>query len=182
MIEFCKKVLKIDVNNKTFNLDRVIKYNVEYGNGVREMLTFYSRILVAYDGSDLSKKALDMAMALAKQDERIELTVVAVSNPPTATSMGSYGIYNQELINEIRENAEKILSEVKEKIAELPNKTAAVVLEGNPGRLIVDHANQTSCDLIVMGSRGLSGIKEMFLGSTSHFVVQKANCPVFIVK
>lgn len=146
------------------------------------MLTFYSRILVAYDGSELSRKALDIAMALAKQDEKIELSVVAVSNPPTATSMGSYGIYNQELINEIRANAEKLLQEVKEKLITIPNKTTTVVLEGNPGRLIVDHANQTSCDLIVMGSRGLSGIKEMFLGSTSHYVVQRANCPVFIVK
>jgi len=156
--------------------------DVEYGNGVIEMLTFYSRILVAYDGSELSKKALDMAMELAKQDERIELTVVAVSNPPTATSMGSYGIYNQELINDIRASAEKLINDVKEKIAVLPNKTSTVILEGNPGRLIVDHANQTSCDLIIMGSRGLSGIKEMFLGSTSHYVVQRANCPVFIVK
>lgn len=146
------------------------------------VLTFYSRILVAYDGSELSKKALDMAITLAKQDERIELNVVAVSNPPTATSMGSYGIYNQELINEIRNNAEKLLTEVKEKLTGLTNKCSTVVLEGNPGRMIVDHANQTSCDLIVMGSRGLSGLKEMFLGSTSHFVVQRANCPVFIVK
>ncbi|HHY72583.1 MAG TPA: universal stress protein [Bacillus bacterium] len=146
------------------------------------MLTFYSRILVAYDGSELSKKALDIAMSLAKQDERIELTVVAVSNPPTATSMGSYGIYNQELINEIRENAEKILKDVKDKLTTIPNKKSTVVLEGNPGRMIVEHANHISCDLIVMGSRGLSGIKEMFLGSTSHFVVQRANCPVFIVK
>lgn len=146
------------------------------------VLTFYSRILVAYDGSELSKKALDMAITLAKQDEKIELNVVAVSNPPTATSMGSYGIYNQELINEIRNNAEKLLREAKEKLSGLTNKCSTVVLEGNPGRLIVDHANQTSCDLIVMGSRGLSGLKEMFLGSTSHFVVQRANCPVFIVK
>jgi len=146
------------------------------------MLTFYSRILVAYDGSDLSKKALDMAITLANQDEKIELSVVVVSNPPTATSMGSYGIYNQELINDIREQAEKILKEAKDKLATVTNKTTTVVLEGNPGRMIVDHANQTSCDLIVMGSRGLSGIKEMFLGSTSHFVVQRANCPVFIVK
>lgn len=146
------------------------------------MLTFYSRILVAYDGSDLSKKALEMAMALAKQDEKIELSVITVTNPPVATSIGTYGIYNQELINEIRESVEKILQEVKEKLKELPNKTKTVVLEGNPGRLIVDHANQISCDLIVMGSRGLSGLKELFLGSTSHYVVQRANCPVFIVK
>ncbi|WP_458412132.1 universal stress protein [Schinkia sp. CFF1] len=146
------------------------------------MLTFYSRILVAYDGSDLSKKALDMAMTLAKQDEKIELTVVAVSNAPTATTMGSYGIFNQELINDIREQAEKIINEAKEKVSTLSNKTNTVVLDGHPGKLIVDHANQTSCDLIVMGSRGLSGVKEMFLGSTSHYVVQRANCPVFIVK
>ncbi|WP_102345197.1 universal stress protein [Bacillus sp. Marseille-P3661] len=146
------------------------------------MLTFYSRILVAYDGSDLSKKALEMAITLAKQDERIQVDVVGVSNPPTAASMGSYGIYSQELIEELKVSAAKSLDDVKVMLSELPNKAFAVVLEGNPGKVIVEFANKNSSDLIVMGSRGLNGLAELFLGSTSHYVVQRAHCPVFIVK
>ncbi|WP_017756206.1 universal stress protein [Calidifontibacillus oryziterrae] len=146
------------------------------------MLTFYSRILVAHDGSELSEKALDMAITLAKQDERIELFVVAVSNPPSAASMGSYGIYSQELIDELRKNTEKLLQGAMEKMKDLPNKATTVVLEGNPGRMIIEYAKNSNCDLIVMGSRGLNAFAELFLGSTSHFVVQRAHCPVFIVK
>lgn len=146
------------------------------------MLTFYSRILVAHDGSELSNKALDMAITLAKQDERIELFVVAVSTSPTAAMVGSYGIYSQELMNELKGNTEKLLKDAAEKIKDLPNKKSTVILEGNPGSMIIEYAKNSNCDLIVMGSRGLNGFAELFLGSTSHYVVQRAHCPVFIVK
>lgn len=146
------------------------------------MLTFYSRILVAHDGSNLSEKALDMAITLAKQDDRIELDVVTVSNPPAITSMGSYGIYSQELIDELKSSSESMLQKVKEKLAPLANKSTTSLLEGSPGKMIVDHAKKSNCDLIIMGSRGLSNLAELFLGSTSHYVVQRAHCPVIIAK
>lgn len=144
------------------------------------MLSFYSKILVAYDSSELSKKALDMAITLAKQDDRIELEVVSVSNPPI--SMGSYGVYNEELLKSIKENVRDALKDIEGLIKELPNKTCMKIIEGNPGRAIIDEAKKTNADLIVVGSRGLSGLKEVLVGSTSHYVVQHAHCPVFVIK
>ena len=69
-----------------------------------------------------------------------------------------------------------------EELKTLPNKSKLMLLEGLPGQMIVEFVKEYDADLVVMGSRGLSGLKELFLGSVSHFVVQKAPCPVFIVK
>lgn len=144
------------------------------------MLTFYSRIVVAYDASDLSKKAVKMAAELAKQDSKIELRFVSVFND--TTTIGNFGIYNEELMNSIKEATKESLKKVTDHLEELPNITYTNFLIGNPGRMIVSYAKEHDCDLIVMGSRGLTGLKEVFLGSTSHYVVQQAHCPVLIAK
>ena len=56
------------------------------------------------------------------------------------------------------------------------------LVEGRPADKIVETAKLESCDLIVIGSRGLGGIKEFFLGSVSDRVADEAPCPVLIVK
>lgn len=146
------------------------------------MLSFYSRILVAYDGSDLSKKALDIALEFLQKDKRVELEVLSVTNTPSIAAVGSYGVYSPEIIKEAHENAKKMIEEVKTRLEGIPNKNRIDVLEGNPGKMIVDFAKQSDVDLIILGSRGLSNLQELFLGSVSHFVVQRSHCPVFVVK
>jgi nucleotide-binding universal stress UspA family protein len=145
------------------------------------MLTDYSRIVVAYDHSELSKKALKMAMNLAKQDKQIEILVLMVLQP-ARPMVYSYGYAFEAIQDSEREEVNSIRKEIEEDLQLLPNKTRSVVIEGNPGVMIVEFVKQNDCDLVVMGSRGLSGLKELFLGSVSHYVVQKAPCPVFIVK
>ena len=66
-------------------------------------------------------------------------------------------------------------------------KTAGVNVEftqdfGNPGRAICDFAQTRSIDAILVGSRGLTGAKEMFLGSVSNYVTHHAPCSVLIVR
>lgn len=145
------------------------------------MLTDYSRIVVAYDHSELSKKALKVAMNLAKQDKQIELLVVMV-NQPARPIVYSYAYAFESIQENQREEVKTICKEIEQEIESLPNKTRSFVLDGNPGQMIVNFVKQNDADLVVMGSRGLSGLKELFLGSVSHYVVQKAPCLVFIVK
>jgi len=56
------------------------------------------------------------------------------------------------------------------------------ILHGDEGIKIVKFAHDKNFDLIVIGSRGMSNIKEMFLGSTSNYVLHKSKIPVLIVK
>ena len=57
-----------------------------------------------------------------------------------------------------------------------------VVREGYPATVILEEAEQREADLIVIGTRGLSGLKHLLLGSIAERVVQKAHCPVLTVK
>jgi len=56
------------------------------------------------------------------------------------------------------------------------------VVPGSPAEAIIDHADEAGDPLIVIGSRGLSGLREMMLGSVSHRVLHHANCPVTVVR
>mgnify|MGYP003963177373 FL=1 len=53
---------------------------------------------------------------------------------------------------------------------------------GNIGKSIVSKIDKDKFDIVVIGARGMSSSKEMFLGSTSHYVIHKAKVPVLIVK
>lgn len=150
------------------------------------MLTICSKIVVPYDHSESSKKALKMAMNLAKQNEEIELNVVMVIQPQYPYGLPyAYAFSYEERVELGKsqfETSQHILDEVMEELQFLPNKTKTFLLEGSPAEVIVDFIKENDVDLVVMGSRGLSGVKEMFLGSVSHHVVQRATCPILIVK
>ncbi len=146
------------------------------------MLSFYSRVLVAYDGSTLSKKALQTAVELMKQSPQAELDIATVYDVPKG--LEGYGLYNEGLLKEFRAGTEKMMAKVEKDLKEknLQNKIQTYILEGNSSKVLVDFANERDTDLILIGSRGLSGLQEVFLGSVSHYVVQRANCPVFVIK
>ena len=57
-----------------------------------------------------------------------------------------------------------------------------VIAYGEEGPKIVDYAKKQKCDMIIMGSRGMGSIREVFLGSTAHYVLDKSKIPVMIVK
>ncbi|HHW37691.1 MAG TPA: universal stress protein [Bacillales bacterium] len=142
----------------------------------------FSKILVAYDGSDLAKKALQMAMEFSQGNPDLSLEIVHVYQIPTvAIGEGVYTPSAQAAMNYL-ENAQKVLAEAEELVAGTIKNFNVTLREGIIARNLLDHANETGCDFILIGSRGLSGIKEYFLGSVSHNVVQKSKVPVLIVK
>lgn len=136
-----------------------------------------SKILVACDGSDLAEKSLDKALEIAKSDARIMIEVIHVVKVPTHTVMDHF----QALEDALYQEGKDILAKAESSLSNLPNHVHTHLLEGAPATLILSHAKECNCDLIIMGSRGLSGIKE-FLGSVSHMVVQRSQIPVLIVK
>ncbi|RKD26747.1 phosphate starvation protein [Ammoniphilus oxalaticus] len=141
------------------------------------MLSVCSRIVVPYDGSELSKKALNTAIQLAKQDEKIQINAVTVLSIPDRLA------YNDGVRESYFKAAKELEQEIEESLKTLPNnETKITVLEGNPGAKIVEFSKDNGVDLVIMGSRGLSGLQEWFLGSVSQYVVQKSACPVYITK
>jgi nucleotide-binding universal stress UspA family protein len=132
------------------------------------------RILVAVDGSKPAEYAIDKAIDFAKK-YGAELSALYVIPPNVPLN---------ELEGVARKTGQKHLDKLKRKAAKknLKVKTEIVVGITSTVKEIVEYAEKKKIDIIVVGSRGLSGFKRMLLGSVASGVVTYAHCPVLVVK
>lgn len=147
----------------------------------------FNKILVAVDGSEMSNKALMAAASIAKErNAQISLFHVGKEAviPPYMVGEMAYisKEYNIDFNEAMKKEGEEVLKQAKAKVEAEGIAVDAFYVVGDPARQIVDQAVEGGYQLIVIGSRGLSGFKEMMLGSVSHKVSQLAECPVLIVK
>jgi len=144
----------------------------------------FKKILIATDGSEHAKHALNYAVESAVKwgAKLIILTVIPPISPLVASSKYN-APYIPKLEDNLRESHQRILSEaaniVKNKHLEI--KVETQLLKGRPSYVIVETAKEEDVDLIVMGSRGMGGIIG-FLGSTSRRVVESCTKPILIIK
>lgn len=138
------------------------------------------RILVPIDFSECSKKALRYALPFAKE-HNAALTLLYVV--PPAYSAGEYGgIDYAQLESGMRESGRKELTRLV--LDEMPGEgpTNTLVRVGSPARVIIETAGSLPADLIVISTHGRTGLKHVLLGSVAEQVVQRAPCPVFVVR
>lgn len=147
------------------------------------------KILVSLDGSEHANKALDYALDLAeKYSAEIVLlsvippVVVPMAYPDTMAYISPSTI--DMYYNELKTSHEEVLSQAFKKATRINTnlRVSKKIAEGRPSEKIIETAKEGNFDIIVMGSRGLGGAKEFFLGSVSHRVVIESPCPVLIVK
>ncbi|WP_256760612.1 universal stress protein [Cohnella sp. WQ 127256] len=141
----------------------------------------FNHILVPYDGSKPAAKALEKAIQLAKTDSTTQLTVAHVINLQPVIIADMTFAQPSSYQEQVKEQGDAIIEKVKEMTTEIPH-TNVVVLAGSPAEAIVDYAENNACDVIIMGSRGLSSLKEFMVGSVSHNVILHAHIPVMIMK
>ena len=143
----------------------------------------FDKILVPVDGSEAAWRALDYACALGKQFHSKISIVHVVQAHYTLPTIGINGEVPFLSINieEVETTGYKIIELAKERIAEYPNFETTLEF-GHPAERVLSLVKNDSYDLIVIGSRGLSGITEFFLGSISANVSQYSPIPVMIVK
>ncbi|MCI2414335.1 MAG: universal stress protein [Candidatus Aramenus sp.] len=140
----------------------------------------FSHILVAYDGSDNSKRALDVAIELASKYSA-KLDIVEVVDSTIFAGAGIAPV-PAEVIESVYNKAKGDVEEAKKQAASKGVNANGEVLEGDPAGAILDYATKNKVDLIVTGSRGLSTFKRLLLGSVSTRIVQEAKIPVLVVK
>jgi nucleotide-binding universal stress UspA family protein len=150
------------------------------------------KILVAVDGSEHSKKALTYAIELTKKfDGKITVinvysTVVPQTQPIDGLSTPAMSGTSAALAAKIAEDAklrgEQILVEAERSAKELGVQVEKVLREGDAVNEIVAAAKAGNFNLIVVGHRGMSKLREFLLGGVSEGVGHKAPCPVLIVK
>lgn len=142
------------------------------------MKSFYNKILIPIDGSEHADLAFRHALGLAANRE-IEIVLLNCFEELPATIGGEA---RSALIGEMEAQAHKLL-EPYVKIAKDAGHSCKTLVRGGPAaRTIVHTANDEKCDLIAMGSRGLSDFSGMLMGSVSHRVLSLAKQPVLIVR
>ncbi len=145
------------------------------------------RILLAVDGSETSMKAANMAKMLAQAFDS-EITIISVAHEPEL-HIFTEGAFlpdvkeEQKKILEARKQACKKLAEsLAEEKAEKGIAVKFKVVDGRPSDVIIKEADDGKYDIVVLGSRGLTGVKRFVLGTVSGKVANNSTCSVLIVK
>lgn len=147
----------------------------------------FDRILVAVDGSDNSKRAAQWAVDLARK-EGSSLFVVSVVPTPTYSSSTTAGATTvtpvKEFMDRARVEAENNVQEVVTAATTAGIKVRGEIIENVPSVAgsLTDYADEWKVQLIVVGTRGLSGFRKLLLGSTSSALVSHAPCSVLVVR
>ena len=146
----------------------------------------YSKVLIATDGSDLSRRAAEHGIAIAKC---LGATVVAVFVVDTRALPATHPVvpesvapYYFSLLDELRKAGEAAVQEVVAEGAKHGVSVKHEVIDGTPASGIIDAGKKHEVDLIVMGTHGRSGFAAMLLGSTAQGVVHRAETPVLVVR
>ncbi|MFK4435456.1 universal stress protein [Paenibacillus sp. RC21] len=141
----------------------------------------FDKIIVAIDKAEITNKLLDATVEIAR-NKQTQVTLVNVSQGYVSNGM-TYLPENflEEILNEMEKASLEQLQQAKSKLESAGINPETLHLKGDPAHEILNYARDSEQQLIIIGSRGLSGIKEMMLGSVSHKVSQLSSCPVLIV-
>lgn len=139
----------------------------------------FKKLLVAIDGSDLSFKALEHAETLARATGG-ELVLLTVNDSSARSAqhkrLGLFEEFSEQT------GSVQIFNDILNVMAGSPVRYKLRSETGRPADVVVAVAKEAECDAIVMGSRGLSQITKLFIGSVSSEVVNHSEVPVIIVK
>jgi nucleotide-binding universal stress UspA family protein len=143
----------------------------------------FKRILVPTDGSDITRKAVDAAIALAKS-LGAQLYTISVKEPfPYSAISEMQPTPPQEFFDAQERIATKRLTQVADAA-----KAAGVTCEAHsvealhPWEAIIEHAKRMECDLVVMASHGRRGVSALLLGSETQKVLTHSSVPVLVVR
>ena len=142
----------------------------------------FRKIMVATDGSEPARRAVDSAIEFAKLSETRLYAVHVIA-------VGFYSITRSRDSEWEKAMKEQLIKEGKEATTYVENTGRAanvevdsVILEGNPAEEIIDFAEKNDIDLIVMGTHGINGISRFLLGSVAEKVIRHATKSVLIVR
>lgn len=148
-----------------------------------------TKILIPFDFSEQAQNALDFSTAMASKFENVHVEVLHVMEIPATSNMGTMGggemgtsMENQIFFIDLTNKRKKQIEELKEKYKSMPFEFSAKIKLGNAFQNISASINEENPDLVIMGSKGSSGIEEVLVGSNTEKVVRTASCPVITIK
>lgn len=143
-------------------------------------MALFQKILIAYDGSSHSKKAVAKAKEIIELDQGVEVHLVTVTE---SHHVNMYG-YNldRKYMNEVEGKNARLLEEGKALMGSHSDACQTKNLQGNVSHEIIDYSLAQKIDLIILGSHGTGGLKDVLLGGVSQKVMRHAKCNVLIIR
>lgn len=139
-------------------------------------------VLLCTDGSEVAREAVAAGMAVLGHADRLVIaTVVEPVDPTLVTGTGMVsGVMSAQDLDRLERDREADARASLEAARSILGRGDAetMILAGSPGRSLCQLAEELPASVIVMGTRGRSGIRRAVLGSVSDHVVRNARCPV----
>lgn len=133
-----------------------------------------SEILLAYDGSEHSTKALEKASSMAAEDDEVVVFYVV-----PAVLMEEFKDLDPAVS---KTRAHEVLNEAVDTLKARGKRVRGVIHEGDVAEEIINFASELKCSIIIIGSKGMSKIGRFSLGSVAEKVARHADRPVLIVR
>ncbi len=151
-------------------------------------MSSFKGILVAVDGSENAMRAAEMAMDLAKRNDA-NLYVLSVIPTPVYAATGVQGAVgsgpvSEEFFDRAKKDAEAFVGGIVSRAEAQGIKVRGEITENVPSvvEAITEYAQEWRVELIVVGTRGLSGFKKLLLGSVSGALVSHSPCSVLVIR
>jgi nucleotide-binding universal stress UspA family protein len=137
----------------------------------------FNNIVLAFDGSEYSEKALLRAKAIAERFDATLWLVHVFRNPSDLLGYTDF----EKIYAKRKGAAQAVMDDARQKLGRTTFTVQEELQEGNETDSILKVAENCTADLIVMGTRGLGAVKGFLVGSVSRKVIHYAACPVMVV-
>lgn len=139
------------------------------------------KVLLATDGSENAESAVRMLSEMPN-GQNVQLTVISVVQMPDLHHVLGDERFKKQFLSDCKAKIEPVFEGIRESLSGKNYQVEHEILEGHPGKMIVEFAEQHEFDLVIVGAVGESLIDRILLGSTSEFVATHATCSVLVVR
>lgn len=142
------------------------------------------KILLPIDFSEVTDRVISQTVECAKAfNAEIELLHVLQPIPQALLFEETFPVIPYgEAYEKVEEEREALLKSIEKRLTDEGIESSSAIRDGNPAEEILDYQQESECDWIVLGSHGHGALYHLVLGSVSEKVVDKAQCPVLVVK
>ena len=141
----------------------------------------FKKVLVPLDGSELSESALTHVTDIISDCHAADVVLIRIKEPLDPNVIGTLDAkVAVELDEAYRDEAARYLDKVVEILKEKGIAAKTEVLSGNPAEEIIKYSQKNDIDLIIMSTRGRSGISRLVFGSVAEKVIRNSTVPVLI--
>ncbi len=140
------------------------------------------KMLVAVDGSDSARRALEYAIREAKAARDLRLHLLNVQVSPEIHGLALEHLPPEQWHVDHQEAGRQVIGPAEKLVEQAGLACSGSVVVGAVAQTIVEQADRLGCDHIVLGTRGMTALKDLVLGSVAQKVVHLAHCPVTLVK